>query len=169
MLFSYSCPNLFPHCSPLPKIFNFLNCFKRERKGERKGGRETSIQERSTCWWTPICSLTRTQSAAQACALTGNQTHNLSVTSWCFNHMSHTGESGFDIYDTIILGKSLVCSELQFPQPYIEMVIHLLDDGRIRAQVANIRPAGRTRPSTLFYPAGASFLPGSSAELSLNC
>ena len=34
-----------------------------------------------------------------------------------------------------------------------------------RSQGANTRPAGRIRPSTLFYPAGTLFLPGSSTEL----
>ena len=34
-----------------------------------------------------------------------------------------------------------------------------------RPQVANTRPAGRIRPSTLFYPAGTLFLPKGSAKL----
>ena len=77
-------------CIILKKIIIYIYIY-REGKGGRKRGRETSM------WETPIgCLLFTpwlgTESATQACALTGNWTFNLLLCGMTPNQLSHTNQ-----------------------------------------------------------------------------
>ena len=60
--------------------------------GGRKSGRETSVCERNIDQLTPTQPQLGTWPTTQACALTGNQTSDLSVCRMMPNPLSHTSQ-----------------------------------------------------------------------------
>ena len=68
-------------------------------KREGKGGRETSMYERNIYRLPLACSQLGTWPATQACALTGNWTHSLSVCRMMPNTLSYTSQ-GWKTFDS---------------------------------------------------------------------
>ena len=73
-------------------IYLFIYFLERERGREGEREKETSMRKRYFNWLPLPCPQLGAWPATQACALTGNQTSNLSVCGPVLNPLSHTSQ-----------------------------------------------------------------------------